>query len=328
MKEDKKVTILAVLEILKKYTDEDHPMVYDKIIYHLDKDYNLSLERKALGRTIQSLEDFGYDIVTGKSGTYIASREFDDSELKLLIDDVLSNRYIPSSNSKQLIEKLMGLSNEKLKRHTKYVYSLKDWAKSPNKEFFYNIEIIDEAIANDKQITFDYNNYNEFGELVPRHLDRKSIVSPYRMVVKNQRYYLMCKDMRKNDLAYYKIDKITNIKLLDIAAEDINTIESFNNGINNSVLSNALPYMFSDRPKNVDLIVNDEAGVDCVVDWFGKNAKFLKLPDGKYRVTVKVSLLAMRYWALQYVDVIKVIAPKELKMDIKNELEKGLKNYQ
>lgn len=328
MKEDKKVTILAVLEILKKYTDEDHPMVYDKIIYHLDRDYNLTLERKALGRTIQSLVDFGYDIVTGRMGTYIASREFDDSELKLLIDDVLSNRYIASINSEQLIEKLMTLSNEKLKRHTKYVCSIKDWAKSPNKEIFYNIEIIDEAIANKRQITFDYNNYNENGELVPRHIDRKSIVSPYRMVVKNQRYYLMCKDMRKDDLAYYKIDKITNIKLLDIAAADINSIDSFTNGINNAVLSNSLPYMFSDRPKNVELIVNDAAGIDCVVDWFGKSAKFVNLADGTFKATMKVSLLAMRYWALQYVDVVKVVSPKELKMDIKNELEKGLQKYQ
>ena len=137
----------------------------------------------------------------------------------------------------------------------------------------------------------------------------------------------MCKDMRKDDLAYYKIDKITNIKLLDIAAADINSIDSFTNGINNAVLSNSLPYMFSDRPKNVELELDDEYGVDTVIDWFGKGVKFSHTDDGKIKAQLKVSLLAMKYWALQYVDVAKVVSPKELRLDIKLELEKGLEKY-
>ncbi len=323
MNDIKKTSILAILDILKKYSSEDKPITYEQIITKLDNDYNIILERRAVGRNIAALKDFGYDIETGRLGAYLTEREFDDSELKLLIDGVLSNRYIPASNSKVLMEKLMDLADSKLKQHTKYVYNIPDWTKTPNREVFLNIELIDEAIATEKQIEFDYCIFDQNKDLVKRHEDKKSIVSPYRMVVKNQRYYLMCKNMERQALTYYKIDKIMNVKILDKYSDDINTLPSFNNGINNKVLSSALPYMFSDIPVQAEVKVLNNYGIDLMVDWFGKEVKFTQKKDNTLYATIKVSPQAMKYFALQYMSDIQVVAPQSLIEGIREELNHG-----
>lgn len=81
----------------------------------LEKKYNIKVERKAVGRYIAILNEVGYEISTTKKGSYLMSRKFEDSELKLLIDGVLSSRYINPTHSKQLIEKLSSLSTEYFK---------------------------------------------------------------------------------------------------------------------------------------------------------------------------------------------------------------------
>ena len=327
MQGDKKIAIIAILKILEDKTDANHPITYEKIGNLLLDDYNITMERRAIARNIGFLRDYGYDIEVGHNGTYINSREFDDSELKLLIDNVVSNKYITAAQSKDLAEKLMAQASQQLRKHTKYVTSMNDWNKTTNQEVFLNIEIIDEAIAEKKQIEFDYNEYNTDHQLVPRHAERKSVVSPYRRVVKNQRYYLMCKNMYHGSLTYYKIDKMTNMKKLDVYADDINTLPSFTHGVNNSILSDALPYMFSDKPENIQLELNGPYAADVVWDWFGSKVKFTKGKDDKTIACLKSSKLAMKYWALQFYDVVKVISPIDLVEDIKKALSDAVNMY-
>ena len=324
---DKKFSIIAILKILQEKSDVDHPLTYDKIVELLQLEYGLSLERRAVSRNIQILNDFGYDIEVGRKGAFIHTREFDDPELKLLIDNILSNKYITQKHTKQLIDKLMHQTSLELKKHTKYVCASDEWSKTTNEEVFLNVELIDEAIANKKQIEFDYNAYNTMHQLVPRHKDKKSIVSPYRMVVKNQRYYLMSKNMERGTLTYYKIDKITNMKILDKCADDINTLPSFTHGVNNMVLSDALPYMFSDKPENIQIELKTPETADAICDWFGHRVKFMTGKDNRIIACVKSSPLAMKYWALQYVDVAKIISPSHLVNDVKRELQLGLDYY-
>ena len=317
---------IAILKILMEKTSPSNPITYDAIVSCLEKDYLILMERKAIGRNISALKEFGFDITVTSRGAYLEERDFEDAEVRLLIDDVLSNRYIGKINGNQLIEKLKKLGSPTLREHTKYADKSKSWAKTPNNEVFLNIEVIDEAIEKGKQISFDYCIYNNKYELIKKHPNLKSIVSPYRMVVKNQRYYLMCQNMDLKALSYYKIDKIKNIKILDEKSEDINNLKSFTHGVNDEILSNALPYLFSDVPVNVKLKVISESAIDYLVDWFGISVKFLRGNNSLY-ATVKVSQLAMKYWALQYINDIEVVSPYELRASIQNELEQGCKRY-
>ena len=186
--EPKKLALLRILQILERYTDCEHSLKHDEIVKKLESDYNITVERKAIGRNISLLQDAGYDIETTKKGSYLASRLFDDSELRLLSDSVLASRHITAKHSKELIEKISSLSNKYFKSHIKNVYSVNDWNKSENIALFYNIETIDEAIKNNRKIKFEYNKYGTDKKL---HRSAIHIASPYQMILHNQRYFLM-----------------------------------------------------------------------------------------------------------------------------------------
>lgn len=137
--EHKKTALLRVLQIIEQYTDENHVLTHSEIIEILEEKYNIKIERKAVGRYIAILNEVGYEILTTKKGSYLMNRKFENSELKLLIDGVLSSRYINPTHSKQLIEKLSSLTTEYFKPRIENVCSVSDWSKSDNAALFYNI---------------------------------------------------------------------------------------------------------------------------------------------------------------------------------------------
>ena len=130
--EPKKLALIRVLQILERYSDSEHPIIHDKIVELLESEYGLIVERKAIGRNISLLNEAGYDIETTKKGSYLAERTFEDSELKLLIDGVLSSKHITPKQSKELIEKLCNQANKYFKKHVKNIYSVQDWNKTEN----------------------------------------------------------------------------------------------------------------------------------------------------------------------------------------------------
>ena len=53
--EPTKLALVRILQILEQYSDFDHPLKQQDIIDYLDKDYGISIERKAVGRNLSLL---------------------------------------------------------------------------------------------------------------------------------------------------------------------------------------------------------------------------------------------------------------------------------
>ncbi len=326
--ESKKLVLLRVLHILEYYSDERHPLTQDDILAYLEKDYGIIVERKAVGRQLSLLRE-AYDypnspivIVSDKRrGTYIEQRAFEDSELRMLIDGVLSSRYITAGHSKKLIDKLCGLSNKYFRAHVKNVYSVNDWSKTNNYDLFYNIELIDEAIERGRKITFDYNKYR--ADKTMKKTATHS-VSPYQLILHNQRYYLMSYNERFGEIRYYRLDHITNMQIEETPLTPLRSIEGYQSGIDYRQLSTALPYMFTDKLERVEFLT-DYRTIDQVIDWFGKEIDIAKEGD-RYKVSLLVSPKAMEYWAMQYLNNVEIISPvslrEQLKINLKNAMEK------
>ena len=323
--EPKKLALLRIWQILLKHSDYDHPMTQEDIIKYLDKEYDIQMERKAVGRNIADLRDAGIDIGSCRAGSYIESREFEDSELKLLIDGVLQSKYITARHSKDLIEKLCGLSNKYFRLHVKNVYSVNDWSKTDNQSLFYNIDVVDEAIANGKQVQYDYNKY---GIDVKLHKSSFQRVSPYQLILHNQRYYLMGYSDYWGNMIFHRLDRISNIRIYDKPATPITSVKGYENGIDYKQLVSTMPYMYTDTPERIEFIA-DEYIVDQIVDWFGKNIKMSTLPDNEKKVKVELiaSPNAMEHWALQYLNHVEVTKPESLRKRLKDDLENALNKY-
>ncbi len=327
--ESKKLALLRILHILEYYSDAEHPLTQEDILKYLEKDYGIILERKAVARQISLLKE-AYDYPNSpivlcsdrRKGTYIEQRAFEDAELKMLIDGVLSSRYITASHSKQLIDKLCALSNKYFRSHVKNVYSVNEWRKTNNYDLFYKIEQIDEAIERGRRITFDYNKYR-WDKTMKKTATHT--VSPYQLILHNQRYYLMSYNEKFEQICYYRLDHITNMQIEDVPVTPLRSVEGYQNGIDYKRFSASLPYMFSDGIESVEFRT-DFRMIDHVIDWFGKEVKIEK-DGGMYKVTVRVSLQAMEYWAMQYLNNVEILSPQSLRDKLKENLKNALEKY-
>ncbi|MBR2871092.1 MAG: WYL domain-containing protein [Clostridia bacterium] len=320
--EPKKLALIRILQVLEKHSDSNHPIKHDKIVELLKSEFDLTIERKAIGRNISLLNEAGYDIETTKKGSYLSARTFEDSELKLLIDSVLSSKHITPKQSKELIEKLCSQSNKYFKKHVKNIYSVGDWNKTENVAVFYNVEIIDEAIESNLQIKFDYNKYGTDKKM---HHSATHVVSPYQMILQNQRYYLMCFDERWKHVQYFRMDRITDIELMDTIRTPLKSVKGFENGIDYKRFSASMPYMFCDEPQRITFTADDGV-IDQVVDWFGKDITIERKNDTNY-VSIYASVNAMEYWAMQYLNAVEVLTPLELRERIKKNVQSANEKY-
>ena len=324
--EPKKLALLRIWQILQKHSDYDHPMTHEDIIKHLESDYGIEMERKAVGKNIADLRDAGIDIGSRRAGSYIDSREFEDSELKLLIDGVLQSKHITAKHSKDLIEKLCGLSNKYFRSHVKNVYSVNDWSKTENQALFYNIDVVDEAIATGKQVQYDYNKYGVDAKLHKSSFQR---VSPYQLILHNQRYYLMGYSDYWGNMIFHRMDRISNMRIYDKPATLITNVKGYENGIDFKQIASTMPYMYTDKPERIEFIA-DEWIVDQIVDWFGKDIRMSLVPDNEKKVKVELvaSPNAMEHWAMQYLNYVEVTKPESLRIRIKESLKKAIRIYE
>lgn len=331
----------AILEILCQYTDENHRLSQNDILELLEKDFDLRADRKSIKRNITSLLEMGYPIsftetlriYPNKNGemeeSYILSdfyleREFTDAELRLLIDGLLFSRHIPEHQCKELANKLAGLSNQYFKSRVRFIQTLPGMTPN-NRELFYTIEIIDEAIDNGKQISFIYNEYGTDKKLHPKR-DREFLVNPYQMAAINGRYYLIGNYDKYNDLSNYRLDRITGIRLLDTPAKPVRDVEGLKNGF-------CLPkhmaehlYMFSGKSVPVTFRMKKEI-LNDVIDWFGAEIAFSEETEDEVTVRVTVNWNAMRYWAQQFCSHVTILTPDDLAQAVKDDLQKALENY-
>lgn len=340
----KKKSLLFILDILKKYSDADTPLTITKIEELLLKKYEMKVGRKAIKRNLENLLELRYDIEysvqnrKGKNGEdeeiktdWYLIRDFTDSELRLIIENILFSRYISGIQKKDLIQKIASLSNENFKSRINHIKTTTDNSLD-SKEVFHTIEILDEAIDRNKQILFHYNFYmidkKKHNYKDALGIPRRYIVSPYYITYSNNRYYLICNHKNNDELYNYRIDRITNICILENELRrPITEINSLKDGFDLSKYMSEHLYMFSGETAPVTFKIN-KVYVDDVIDWFGKEVHFFN--ETKYEVTVrtKVNLNSMKIWAMQYGVNIRVLEPQELVNRIKEDLHQALKNYE
>lgn len=323
MLEPKKTLIIRILQVLEDYSDENHPMKQQDIMNKLEADYGIECERKAVGRNISYLQEMGFDIEVSGRGAYLASRKFENSELRLLIDSVLGSRHINSKYSKQLIDKLAQLGGKNFEGHVKHVYSVADWGKTESKELFLNIELIDEAIEKGKKISFDYLKIG-----LDKEPHRSSVrkATPYQLVLHNQRYYLVNLDDKYGNISYLRVDKMSKMKVLKEDGIPLREVEGYKNGIDYSRFSTGLPYMFNDEQVTVRLKCKNFM-TDDMCDWFGDGFTITPLDKNHFTATVTASKQAMLYWVLQYNTNVEILSPDDMRDEIKKTINDMAEMY-
>ena len=156
--ENQKLKLLYLRDYLSRCSDPEHPVTIADMIQYLSK-FDISAERKSLYSDIRTLQDYGMDIVMvkgQKSGYYLASRDFELPELRLLVDAVQSSRFLTEKKSTALIKKLSGLASHYDASTLSQQVVVSGRVKTMDESIYYAVDAIEEAISNNSCISFDY----------------------------------------------------------------------------------------------------------------------------------------------------------------------------
>ena len=321
---EKKALPILVYKILYEKTCPECPMTFIDIAKTVEQDYGYETNRKQVSACVDVLEDVGADIVTVKNkGVYLASRPLETGEIKFLIDCICSFSYIDSIYSADLISKLCSLGGKPFADKHKLAYKVKDLYRGDNKEIFFNVEILDEAISLGNKVTFTYNKFKEDKKLHPTNVHT---VSPFYTFLSHQNYYLMGASDRFDGIGFFRIDKITNLSALEEQSQKITSFEGYRSGVDIEKLASAFPYMYSDSTQMIEIVCKQEI-IDDLINWFGKKIKIKKSEDGEFLASVIASTKAMEFWLMQYGKYARVISPQSLVDKMKENIENMCNNY-
>ena len=350
VKQPKRLLIMNILDILKRYSDENHRLSQKEIADILKREYNMPDDRKAIRRNLLNLMDCGYNIEytetirmipNAKTGeleeSYIWSdfyleREFTDGELRLLIDGLLFSEYVPSNQRRELVKKLEGLSNEYFHSRVNHIVRLPMEDKEVNKQLFYNIELLDEAISKRRKVSFHYLEYGTDKNLhIKKQFDgtnRQYIISPYQMVAKEGKYYLICNYDKYNDISNYRIDRILNIHILDAPVKPFETLEcGMGQPLNLATYMKEHPYMYSGKNVRVRFRINRPM-ISDIIDMFGSDVCFSDEDETGVTVSTVTNETAMEQFAKNFSPDVIILEPQRMRDKLRDDMRKSLKYYE
>ena len=306
--DNQKLKIFYILDYLQQNSHQDHPVRAVELLHMLKQQHNIVCDRKTVYSDIQALQDYGIDIVSlpGKNGGYyIASRNFELPELKLLIDAVQSSRFLTEKKSRELIEKLCSQCSIYDARLMRRDVVVSGRVKSMNETIYYNVDAIQEAIAENKQITFRYFDFGLDGQ---RHYrDRDYVASPYGLCQDNENCYLMALSAR-HGVTSYRVDRMSDISQTEDARLPCPELT----GKALTEYANHLFQMYSGQMATVKLRF-DNSLVNVVMDRFGKQT--MLIPDGPkhfvFTVNVAVSPMFLS-WVIGFGRKAKILYPQSV----------------
>lgn len=309
----KRMAAILILEILRQYSDDEHRLTQQDIIHYLKKDYDLECDRRTVRNNLQLLQDAGYDI-SMEDGYCLFSRDFDDAELRMLIDSVLFSKILSKKQAKTLIDKLKSQGNIYFNAKVSHVSGLSDMQRSDNKQLLYCLDAINDAIDRNRKISFIHNHYETDFRLHPG-ANNPYIVSPYQVVANNSRYYLICWDEHYEDLCYYRIDRITDVEILADRRKPMRLVPGLEKGLDLPKHMAEHVYMF--RGESVPIrLKTKKSMMGELIDWFGKDFRIMETDGDDMIVRIVCNETSAFYWSLQYGMYVEVLEPAALREKI------------
>ena len=322
--DNQKLKIFYILDYLEAHSNEKNPVRASDLIAMLDRQHNIRCDRKTVYSDIAALQQYGVDIVSlpGKNGGYyIASRNFELPELKLLIDAVQSSRYLTEKKSRELIEKLCSQCNEqdaKLMRRTVLVSGR---VKSMNETIYYNVDAIQEAIAQNRQITFRYFDWDFGGKR--KYREKEYLASPYGLCQDNENCYLLAFSGR-HGVTSYRVDRMSDIQLTE--EKRIPCPELTGKALHDH--ANRLFQMYSGDALDVKMRFHRSL-LNVVIARFGKDT--MLIPDGEdwFVFTVKVAISPMFLsWVVGFGAKAKILYPQSVVDACKDLCREAMSQYE
>ena len=303
-----KMALLYMMRELLLKTDEEHVLNASDLIKALEN-INLEADRRTIYSNVEILQDFGIDVIKKENGQgyYIGSREFELPELKLLVDSVQSSKFITEKKSRELIGKLMRLTNEQKAKQLNRAVFIRNRMKTGNESVYYNVDALHEAMNRNRQIEFKYGEWN----------------TGWALTWDDENYYLIAFDEAAGIIKHYRVDKMMKIELTDQSRVGQEAFQDFDL----AAFSKKTFGMFGGPDADVVLRCRNEL-VGVIIDRFGTETMIVPEDGGNFHVHVTVAVSPQFYgWVTGIGAGIEISSPEEVRSGYRNYLQGILSKY-
>lgn len=306
-----KLKILYIMDYLLHHSDENHPVTVAQLIQELAT-RGISAERKSVYDDLEALRTYGVDLVqTGRgrnSACYVASRDFELPELKLLVDSVQSSKFITQKKTMSLIKKIEGLASVYQARELNRQVLVKNRIKTMNESIYYNVDEIHRGIAANRKIRFHYFEYNMEKQRQFRREGAWYVISPYALTWDDENYYLVGFDSQAGIIKHFRVDKMAHIGTTEEPRDGQEVYEALDMGL----YARQVFGMFSGAPTGVRL--RFERGlVGPVLDRLGQDV--MLIPEDEDHFTVRTDVVVSPQffaWLCGFGTRAKILGPEEV----------------
>ena len=320
---DKKSLNMLILEILSKYTDEEHKLKQEDIIRLLDQNYGVKCDRRSIKSNILSLQNLGYSIPL-KYGYCLTHRNLEARDLRQIIDSVLCSTELPRAQVMKLVQQLIEVGNNYFKPKVGCIYNLPEEPSINKKQMEEKLDVLNDAIEINSQVEFTYNEYGADFKLHP--VGEAIVVNPYQIISANGRYYLLGNDDGGDEALYYRVDQITKLSLLNLKAKMRTLVP---------VLSKEFR-MPKHRAEHFCMDIGDQVAVKLrtrpemmgvLIDSFGKDFPIEKEDGGTILVKISCADEAMYRWAMLHGGEAEIVEPENLRKRLRNTISRMTEVY-
>ena len=321
-----KLKPLYIMKYLLQNTDEDHPVTVNQIISFLDSQ-GISAERKSIYSDVEALQYFGLDIVQAGSGRscgyYVAHRNFELPELKLLVDSVQSSKFITHKKTATLIKKIETLASIHEAQLLNRQVFVKNRIKTMNESIYYNVDEIHNGILRNKKIRFLYFEYNVQKERQYRKNGEYYVVSPFALTWDDENYYMVAYDSDAAMIKHYRVDKMEKISIME---EDRDGLDAYQ-ALDMAIYARKTFGMFTGTVEHVVLRFENHL-VGAVLDRLGREVFIV--PDGPDHFTVRTDVIVSPQffaWVFGFGENAQIIGPTKVVAGMKRHINSVSKLY-
>ena len=324
---NQKIKLLYVMQYLLQETDAEHPAPTGKILEYLNNQ-GIQAERKGIYDDIEALRLFGMDIEQNESrrsgGYYVASRNFELPELKLLVDSVQSSKFITHQKTTTLIKKIEKLASTYEAQLLQRQVYVANRIKTMNESIYYNVDAIHTGISQNKKIQFKYFEYTVQKERKYRKDGAFYVISPFALTWDSENYYLVGFDSEAGIIKHYRVDKMTNISATDEPRDGMDAYKE----LDMAVYVRKVFGMFSGQEEMVRMRFANHL-VGAVLDRLGQEVSII--PDGDEHFTVSAQVVVSPQffaWVSGFADEAKVIGPEHVVEQMREHSRKVAAQYE
>ena len=317
-----KIKLLRLMEMLRRDTDENHPMTTEDICARL-ADSGISCDRRTVTHDVALLNEEGFEVMSKmcghKKGYYIDDRSFSTAELKILIDAVQAASFVTKKKTDELTEKIAALAgSEKAAVLTGNVVRF-NTKKHSNEAVFYTVDTLETALNESRKVSFLYYDLDENHKKAVRHDGQRYVVSPVSLVHMNGNYYLLTHNEEKDAIYSFRVDR-----MMDTRAED-EPISSAAAALTEQEISDFTAQifdMYSGKPRKVCLEFPKKL-MGTVYDRFGEETRIKKLGDDLYEAFVSVQISKNFFgWIFGFDGEIRISRPESIVSEYKEMLKR------